>query len=252
MELKGRKHPMRCLVIGASRGLGKALATQLIEANHNLLLVSSGGHALRAVADELKQTERPDVQILAMDMAAPNLAALHAEVDRSLGGVDWLFYVAGCMSDDDSGAMPDQIMQSLTAVNYLSAARVINSFLPELEANPEGNIILVSSVRAVRGTRYKMMYSAAKSALESYAQSLESYLLDKPCAIQCYRTGYMDTAMMEGQVTLLPKLSAEAAACIIVAGVRRRSGLIHLPFWWGAIANVLRLMPSSIIRRLGI
>jgi short-subunit dehydrogenase len=96
------------------------------------------------------------------------------------------------------------------------------------------------------------VYGAAKSGLETYFAALRHYLVGKPCRVQFYRLGYLDTAMTFGQKLMFPALPPEAAAAAIVANLHRDLGAVYLPAWWRPIATVVRLLPWPVFKRLNI
>ncbi len=244
---------MRSLVIGATRGLGRSLAELLAKNHHDLFLVSSNARDLAPLAADLTSRYGVRAFYLACDLAAPDPAALHAEVKARLGGIENLFYIAGLsLRDRDSPPIADETALRLVNVNLTSAIRLVNVFFAELAAQHGANIVGIGSVAAARGRRINSIYGAAKRGLEGYFEALRHRLAGQACKVQFYRAGYLKTGKTGGRKRFLPALAPDAAASVIVANLGKDLGAVYLPRWWGAVTVILRLLPWAAFKRLDI
>jgi short-subunit dehydrogenase len=242
---------MRSLVIGATRGLGRSLAELLAKNHHDLFLVSSKERDLAPLAADLASRYGVRAFYLACDLAAPDPAALHAEVKARLGGIENLFYIAG-LSLRDAPPVTDELALRLVNVNLTSAVRLVNLFFAELAGTPGANIVGIGSVAAARGRRINSVYGAAKRGLEGYFEALRHRLAGQACKVQFYRAGYLKTDKTAEQKRFLPALEPDAAASVIVANLGKDLGAVYLPRWWGAVTTILRLLPWAAFKRLDI
>jgi len=244
---------MRSLVIGATAGLGRSLTECLARNRHDLFLVSSDAGDLAPLAADLTSRYGVRAFYLACDLAAPDPAALHAEVKARLGGIENLFYIAGLsLRDRDSPPVTDETALRLVNVNLTSAVRLVNVFFAELAATPGANIVGIGSIAAVRGRSSNSIYGAAKRGLEGYFEALRHRLAGQNCRVQFYRAGYLKSDKTAGERRLLPPLEPDDAAAAIVANLGKDLGAVYLPRWWGAVAAILLLMPWAVFKRLGI
>ena len=243
---------MKSLIVGASAGLGRALAERLAGLGHELFLVSSDAADLEPLAADLKLRHGNPVHVRALDLAEADPEPLRTAVLGEMGGIDNLFYVAGVSIDDDSGPIPDDTALRLMSVNFVSGVRVVNAFLGDLAENPNANIVGMGSVAAGRGRRNNSVYGAAKRGLEFYFETLRHYLAAKPCAVQFYRLGYLETRMTFGQKLPFPVMHPDAAAARICANLGRDLGAVYLPWWWFGIMTIIKLLPWTIFRKLEI
>ncbi|TAN78257.1 MAG: SDR family oxidoreductase, partial [Magnetospirillum sp.] len=182
---------VKAVVIGASAGLGRALASCLAEAGHELVLVARDGRDLDAVARDLAIRFGRPVGWIAADLGNPDAAALKTGVLERLGGIDALFVVAGLGDDADCGPLPDGALRRLIEVNYAGPLSLINAFLPDLTRAAPAHLVGVGSVAAIRGRSRNMVYGSAKRGLEFYFEALRHYLADTGCRVQFYRAGFM-------------------------------------------------------------
>ena len=237
------------VVIGASAGLGRALAERLAERGHSLFLVASDERDLAAAAADLRLRFRVPVTTLALDLGDCDPATLRAQSIASLGHINNLFYIAG-YSTMDTGPREDEEVRRLVAINFTSAVRLVNVLLDDLIRSQHGNLVGVGSVAAIRGRKVNSIYGAAKCGLETYFAALRHYLAGKSCSVQFYRLGYLETQMTLGQNLAFPPLAPDAAAMVIVGNLGRDLGSVYLPPWWGLIAAVVRLTPWALFKRL--
>lgn len=245
---------MRTLVVGASAGLGRAIAQQLAALGHRLVLVASTQEDLERVAADLRLRHGSEIHVIAADLNGPDIESLAIHAKLLLGGVDNLLLIAGFSDlEHDRGPLPDQTVQRLMAVNFSAHVRLANALLPSLEKG-KGSIVVAGSVAAARGRRANMVYGAAKRGLEAYADSLRHYLAGQgsACTVQTYRLGFLKTRMTFGQKLPFPAMEPEAAAKVIVGNMGRDLGMVYLPCWWRIIMTVICLLPWPIFRRLNI
>ena len=161
------------IVTGASRGIGRAIATAYAEAGADVALVARDAALLAEVATVVEAQGRRAV-VLPCDVT--DLEAVQATVSRAvseLGHVDVLVNNAG----GNSFSMPLAGMrfsgwEKTMRLNLDSVVHVTQALLPHLLERKSGVIVNVSSVAALRGAPMMSHYAAAKAALISLTQSL--------------------------------------------------------------------------------
>lgn len=243
---------MKSLVIGASAGLGRALATKLAEIGHDLHLVASDARDLVPLSRDLHLRFGGHATFSALDLNDFDVSRLHDKVMDTLGAPTSLFYIAGWSTPEDTGSMEDVIASRLVRVNMLAAIKIVNAFLPDLEYVETGNIVGIGSTAAARPRRHNSVYGAAKRGIEFYFGTLRHYLAFRPCSVQFYRVGYLDTRLTAGMRLLFPKCRPSVAAEKIVKGLGKDRGVVYLPWWWRWIMLVYRSLPGLIHNRLDV
>lgn len=244
----------RSVIIGASAGLGRALAERLAGIGHDLYLVASDVTDLEPLASDLRLRHGGAVHAQGQDITQADAETLAATVLERLGGVDNLFLVAGITEPVDSGPLPPATLTRLLEVNMLSAIRIVNAFLPHMATNPSANLVGAGSVAAGRARRNNTVYGTAKRGLEFYFEAMRHWLAadGRRCRVQFYRLGYLRTRMTFGQKLLFPALAPDQAAAAMVANLGRDLGVTYLPWWWSVIMAIIGLLPWPIFRRLNI
>jgi short-subunit dehydrogenase len=240
-----------CVVVGASSGLGRALAESLARRGRSLLLASSDERDLHALAADLRLTANVTVAIATADAADPT--GLAERIDAALGEapLEAVFLPLGASDDDaDDGSMAPDRAEALVRVNFLAVTAVVARLLPRLQARRAGVIAGFGSVAAERGRSRNVVYAAAKRALESYFESLRHRLEPEGIAVVLYTLGYVDTNLAFGRPLPFPKADPRRLAESICDEMGRARGRRYRPAWWRPIAFALRHTPWFVYRRL--
>lgn len=246
------KAPRSAVVIGASSGVGRALAEELARRGWRLVLAAQDRRDLEALSCDLKERWHAKAEPIALDLAAPDLDAegFRDACARALERVDAVFAVAGYVDDADYDLAGDEPAARIVAINYLSTIRILNAFAKTFKSQGRGVLVGFSSIAAAAPRRRNMVYASAKAGLEAYLKALRHYFAGTPVLVQGYALGYIDTAMLYGRRVLLPPVSAEAAAHHIVENIDRDRGVVFYPRYWRWLMAILRALPWFVYKRL--
>ncbi|HWA71910.1 MAG TPA: SDR family NAD(P)-dependent oxidoreductase [Polyangiaceae bacterium] len=239
------------VIVGATSGVGRALAEDFAKAGFHLLLVARDREDLEATACNIRLRFGTRCHVLAQDIGDPSwdVAAFARDCSEKLDGVDCLLVPAGGVTSADVGAT-EEVLSQLTAVNYLGPARLAAAFGTLMSQLGRGSVVLFSSIAAAAPRTRNAAYSAAKAALETYARALRHALEPKGVRISWIRLGYVDTPQSFGMKLALPVARPEDVARFVRARIRAGSGPYHYPFFWRAVTLVLRVLPWALYRRL--
>ena len=242
---------MTYVIVGASAGVGRALATRFASAGHDLLLVAPDDRDLRATAADLMIRNGIRARWVAADAAAYRLCAERiAAAAAELGGFDGvLFPIGGVAATDDWHFDPDRTAR-LVDVNFSAVAAITTRLLPHLLSRPRATIVGFGSIAATRGRGKNVAYSAAKRALASFFESLRHACADSGVAVQFYVLGYMDTELAAGIRSRIPKGDPRALGDLILKNLDRDVGVVYYPWFWRALSVALRGVPWSLFKRL--
>ncbi|MBF0143153.1 MAG: SDR family NAD(P)-dependent oxidoreductase [Magnetococcales bacterium] len=245
---------MSALIVGASAGLGRALAESLARGGHDLYLLASDDRDLEPLAQDLSLRYGIRIHYEAMDLMNTELVGLRERVLAALPDLDNLLLIAGYSDARAVGPLADADCLRLMTINFVAGVRLINLFLGHLMARQGGNIVGAGSVAAARGRSNNAVYAASKRGLEFYFETLRHFLaLSKsPCRVQWYRLGYMQTRMTFGQKLMFKSIAPEVAAAAITQNLGKDIPLRYLPRWWFIIMTIIRSLPWPIFRRLDI
>jgi len=239
------------IIVGASAGLGRALAAELAARGRSLLLVASDARDLDATAADLAVRFGIEAKGLACDAADPD--ALAASLRRACAGradVDALLLPLGAVDDADAPLLEAAHAARLVDVNWLAACAAVREVAPHLVDRGAGSIVGFGSIAAVRGRTHNAVYAASKRALASYFESLRHALEPSGVCVSFYVLGYMDTALAYGRPLLLPKADPARVARQVCDRLGRAPGTHYLPWFWRPVTAALRWLPWALYRRL--
>ncbi|MBX3183832.1 MAG: SDR family NAD(P)-dependent oxidoreductase [Polyangiaceae bacterium] len=238
----------RAIVVGASSGIGEALALRLARAGAQVAIVARREEELQRVAKEDPERLHPYVHDVA-DL--DGTTALFERIEADLGGVDTLVYAAGVMPGVEEGEYSFEKDRAMITVNVLGAMAWMNLAAARFEAARSGTLIGISSIAGERGRRGNPGYCTSKAALSTYLESLRNRCSRYGVNVVTIKPGFVDTAMTRGMKGLFWVISAdEAARRSLAIAQRGRSSGGFVPARWALVAWVVRLLPSFIFKRL--
>ena len=136
-----------CLVAGASRGIGRAIALQLAREGGRVAAVARGEADLAALAPEIAAAGGgPHATIVADVGAAEGAQAAIDGCVRALGGIDVVVAVVGKSFARDAPGMDDADLGKSLDMNLWTAMRVAQRAVPHLQARGGGSITLIASI----------------------------------------------------------------------------------------------------------
>ena len=240
----------RVWVIGASTGIGAAIARELLARGARValsarkrdqLLLVAGGHA-QARIDALDVTD---------------VSSLHAARDAIVaawGGIDLVLVVAGTHAEMRAQTWNLAQARALLEVNLHGALNCVDAALPLLLKQGTGGIGIVSSVAGYVGLPKALIYGASKAALINFTESLYGDL--RPLGIGCYliNPGFVDTPLTKKNDFKMPALMpAEDAARVTLDEMAAGRFEIHYPKRFTLGLKLLRILPyrlqMALVRR---
>lgn len=159
----------RAVVLGASRGIGRAIASGLAAEGANLAITARGAAGLQAAETELRGF---GVEVYAKPCDVADPKALQTFLDGAwdaFGGIDILIHNATALAVDESVASWDA---SLT-VDLMGAVHACKTVIPRMAETGGGTVLLVSSISGIdAGPMPDFGYTAAKAGLIAYSKKL--------------------------------------------------------------------------------
>ncbi len=234
------------IVIGASSGIGRALAVRLSRDGYRIGVVARRADLLAQLQTELSG---PCV-IKTVDVSQPDLAMplLHELIDE-LRDVDLFIVNAGTGSENAALAWAPE--RDTIAVNVLGFAAMVNVAVAHLEKRGSGHLVGISSIAALRGIGGAPAYAASKAFVSNYLQGVR-YRFNKmnlPIVVTDVQPGFVDTPMAKGE-KLFWVASPETAARQIVAAIRVRRKHVYVTRRWRLVAWLMRIVPDALYARL--
>ena len=229
----------RVWLVGASTGIGRALAEQL-HALGAQVIVSARQQA--ALHDFVQQ--HPGSLALPLDVT--DAAAVRAATQAALaaGPLDLVCYCAGYYKPMRATELDLPELLRHHEVNTVGALYLLDAVLPSLLARGRGHLSLVSSVAGYRGLPQSLAYGPTKAALIHLAETLYLDLQPKGLGVSVINPGFVETPLTAQNEFHMPALISPAqAAQAIVQGWSRGEFEIHFPKRFTRVLRLLRLLP---------
>ena len=194
--------PRTVLVTGGNRGIGYAIAEELIARGHRVAVTARSGEG---PAGSL--TVRADMG------DANSIDKAFSEVEEKLGPIEVLVANAGITKDTLLMRMSEDEFTSVIDTNLVGSFRVVKRALKGFLKQRFGRVVLISSVVALYGSPGQTNYSASKSGLVGFARSLTRELGSRGITANVVAPGFIETDMTaelteEQQATYLANIPA--------------------------------------------
>jgi 3-oxoacyl-[acyl-carrier protein] reductase len=188
------------LVTGASRGIGRAIATALARQGFDLVLNYRADHEAAEESRALVETEGARARLLPFDVSERAAAAAALEDDMKAHGPYWgVVCNAGLHSDAPFPTLKAEAWDRVISVNLDGFYNVLKPVvMPMVRAHQGGRIVTLSSLSGVAGNRGQVNYSAAKAGLIGATKALAQELAKREITVNSVAPGLIDTEMIEG------------------------------------------------------
>jgi len=240
------------LIVGASSGIGAALARRLAGEGTRVALVARREEKLRELASAINR-ETGEERALSFVHDVRNrgeVPALLQEIARALGGLDLVVYAAGishnvAFEEYDTAKDVDMI-----EVNLLGAMAWLNPVAERFGRLGRGTIVGIGSIAGDRGRSGAPAYNTSKAALHTYLEALRNRIGRRGVRVVTLKPGFVETEMVAGMGKLPMMISADRAAEIMVRKIRRGVVTAYIPARWRLVSWVVRSVPSCIFKYL--
>lgn len=243
----------RCWIIGASTGIGAALAEELAASGARVALSSRRRELLEEKAARFGASR---ALALPLDVRDPRaLAAASDAIVAAWGGIDVVVFMAGDYRPMRAWDLDLDHARTTVETNLTGCFNALAAVIPPLMKQRAGTIALVSSVAGFRGLPKSLVYGPTKAALINLAETLYLDLRPKGVGVCVINPGFVKTPLTAGNDFHMPALiSPEEAAHEIVAGLARGAFEIHFPRRFTRWLKLLRVLPYRLyfpaIRRM--
>ncbi len=231
----------RAIVIGASSGIGREVALQLMQQGWALGVAARRADLLESIG--AVATEQIDVT---QDDAAEKLRNLI----EKMGGMDLFFYASGIGKQNRD--LHEDIELATMQTNALGFTRMIGEAYRYFAERGEGHIAAITSIAGTKGLGPAPAYSATKAMQNTYLQALEQQANARGLRIGFtdIRPGFVDTALLSGDFHYPMMLKPEKVAREIVCAINAKKHIRVIDWRYRLLTACWRMIPNCIWRRI--
>ncbi|MEP1766974.1 MAG: SDR family NAD(P)-dependent oxidoreductase [Sulfitobacter sp.] len=234
----------RYWLVGASDGLGAALAQRLSTAGAEVILSARSVDKLQQVADALPGK----VSVVPMDVADTSSVATAA---AAVGDVDGVVHLAGvCFPFKAQKWNAEQAIE-MADVNFTGLIRLMGEVVPKMVKKDDGHIVITSSLSAFRGLPGMIGYGASKAGVMSLAESMYADLRKTGVKVQVVNPGYIKTQMTANNKFPMPSImEVDDAAREIFEHMNTDRFKKSFPFGLSSLLRASQFMPDGLYYRI--
>lgn len=184
------------VITGASRGLGLASATQLYRQGWQVVAAMRAPEAGLALLRAKTGAAEDDPRLIAVALDLTDAASVTAAakaIEAAVGAPHALVHNAGISAAGTLEETPMELWEQMFATSVFGPVRLTQALLPGMRAAGRGRIVVISSQGGVRGMPETAAYSAAKGALERWAESLAGEVAPFGLGVTVVVAGMFDT-----------------------------------------------------------
>lgn len=247
-----QRRPLSVAVLGATSGMGRALARRLAKRGDRVFVLGVDRGELERSAADLAVHAGSEVKWAECDLLRPEtFGPALAAADRALGGVDTIVVTAALFATQDALEKDPALTAKLLTADFTNTVLFCEEAKRLLLAGGGGTLCVFSSVAGDRGRKPVILYGASKAGLTHYLEGLDHKHHADGLRVITVKPGFVKTAMTVGLKP--PPFAGEPddVAARVVRAIDRAEPVVYAPAPWAAVMGVIRGMPRFVMRRVG-
>jgi len=184
------------LVTGASRGIGRAIAVELVRQGAKVVGTATSAAGAAAITEYLEQLQPGCGKGMVLNVTdAAACTAIIDDIQKEFGGLSILVNNAGITQDQLAMRMKDEEWDSVIATNLTAVGRLSRAVLRGMMKAKHGRIINITSVVGSAGNPGQMNYAAAKAGVAGMSRARAREIGSRNITVNCIAPGFIDTDM---------------------------------------------------------
>ena len=246
------------LITGASKGIGRAIATELASRKNNILLVARSESLLLELSEAIRKDYGVECHFLTIDLSNEEAAAKIYDWCILNGYViTILVNNAGYGLSGGFDSRPLREHVDMINVNIISSVKLIHLFLPQLKQQKKAYILNIGSSAAYQSVPFLSGYAASKSFIVSFSRALSYELHSSNISVTVVSPGVTDTEFAiranvpEKGLRTAEKISMkpEQVAKIAVESMLKEKTEVIAGFFTKATTFFVKLLPKKFVEK---
>ena len=242
----------RAILVGASSGIGAALAHRLADEGYQIALLARRAEMLESLTNEInsKHGETRAIHYIHDVTDYESVPELLKKIVSDLGGLDTFIYNAGVAITVGVESYDFEKDRTMMEVNAIGALAWLNPVAESFQNLKSGQIVGISSVAGERGRVGSPAYNTSKAALTTYLEAFRNRLTRHGVNVLTVKPGFVQTDMIKDAKKLFWVIPPEQAAKDIYNAMQKRKQEIYTPARWRWVMLIIRNIPSFVFRKL--
>jgi short-subunit dehydrogenase len=244
---------MKAVVLGATKGIGRAIARALAERGDAVFLLGRDPGQLERSARDLEQRGAGlrHVGHAPCDLEDPAgfEAALDA-ADAGLSGFDTVIVTAALFATQEALEADLDLARRLLTADFACTVVFCELARRRLLARGGGTLCVFSSVAGERARKPVVLYGASKAGLSAYLEGLDHRFRAQGLRTVCVKPGFVKTSMTEGLEPPPFAGDPDGVARDTLRAIDRGSPVLYTPRIWALVMAVIRALPRFVMRRI--
>jgi short-subunit dehydrogenase len=226
-------------IIGASTGIGEALAKALADEGKHVIVSARSEDKLKTVAGT-----SDNITAVTVDVTDPKSIS---KAMKSIKNLDSVIQCAGWFSAEKAKDFDADLFKKHFDINVQGTANILDPVLKRFKKSGKGHIGIVSSVAGYHGLPKSLSYGPTKAALINLCEALAIDFYDTDIKIQVINPGFVKTPLTDQNDFEMPMIiTPEEAAKSIIKGLKRGSFEITFPKIFSYILKTVAKLPYAL------
>lgn len=253
-DIRGTGRGKTVLITGASSGLGAMMARKFAFLGYDVAICARRIERLEALKSELETQYAVRVWVQSLDVNCyDDVFAVFDAFARQAGRIDKVIVNAGVGDSRVIGHGRFNVNKATAETNFIAALAQCEAAMQIFRAQNFGQLVVISSMSAVRGLpRHLTTYAAAKAGLAHLAEGIRADTIKEglPITVSTIYPGYVRTDLNIGAKYLPFEVEEDEGADVIVKAIEARVDEAFVPAWpWLPIGLGMKYLPLRLIAK---
>jgi short-subunit dehydrogenase len=244
---------VKVVFLGATKGMGRALARRMAARGDQLFLLGRDKDDLERSAADLKiHGASGDIGTAHCDLLQPDgFAAALDQAAKGLQGFDTVVVTAGLFASEEQLESDAPLRDRLLTADFTNTVHFCELARARLLAGGGGTLCVFSSVAGERARKPVILYGAAKAGLSHYLEGLDHKFRSQGLRTVVVKPGFVKTGMTAGLTP--PPFAGEPddVARVVLKAIDKGTPAVYAPPIWRWVMLAIRMLPRTVMRRIG-